>query len=106
MVNNWVGLLEKNIKVVEEIRVQIQWMNAEAQSITNPIEQQVKFSKIQEVYNKLDEMYEASQTTKRELMEFKIVVQAIYVQMHQLNFVVNAECNTLLSTKPRNWMLQ
>ena len=75
-------------------------MNMEAQVLIDPIAQQDKFSKIQDVGNRLDAMFEAAQTVKKELQEFKPVVQVVYVQMHQLDSIVNTEWQTLLTTKP------
>jgi hypothetical protein len=37
MVNDWVGSLEEISKMVEYLRAQLQWMNAEPQAIIDPI---------------------------------------------------------------------
>jgi hypothetical protein len=50
-------------------------MNAKAQAITDPIVQQDKFQEIQEVDNRLDALFEAAQTAKKELCEFKPAVR-------------------------------
>jgi len=62
MVNNSVGNWPTRVKEnpAEELRVQIQQMHIEAQAPIDPIAQQVKFAKIQEVNEGLDGIYEAT----------------------------------------------
>jgi hypothetical protein len=72
-------------------------MNVEAQTITYPTAQQAKFQDIQEV----DAMFEATQTAKKELCEFKPVVQTAYAQMQQVKSVEDTKWDTLLATKPQ-----
>jgi hypothetical protein len=100
LVNDWVGLLEPRNKPVEDLRAQIKQMNQEAQAITDPVEQNAKFAQIQEVDECLDLLYDTNQDMKKELREFKPVVQETYVQIQQLDYVVDSKWKTLMATKP------
>jgi hypothetical protein len=45
-------------------------------------------------------MFEVAQTSKKKLWEFKPIVQAMYVQMHKLDFVLERKWQNILSNKP------
>jgi hypothetical protein len=66
-------------------------MNMEARALTNPIVYQLKFVEIQEADNRLDAMFEADQTTKKEMRGFKTTVQDTYVHMNKLDYVAETK---------------
>jgi hypothetical protein len=77
IVYDWVGLLERHNKPVNELHAQLNQLNAEAQAIDDPIEQQAKFAKIQAVDEKMDVLHEATQVANKDLLDFRLAFQSL-----------------------------
>jgi hypothetical protein len=48
----------------------------------DPLEQQEKFEQIHHVDNEMNALFEAHSITKKELQEFRPIVQKTYMKMH------------------------
>jgi hypothetical protein len=86
---------------LEDLCTNIQSLNAEAASTLDPLEQQEKFDKIQQANNELNTLYEAQTISKNKLCNFLLVVQTTYLQMHQVDAIVDYEWNSLVASKPK-----
>ena len=89
------GLLVHRHNPIEDLRAKIQPMNDQAISLTNPIEQQKKYVKIQYANDKMDSLHEALTTTKKTLWEFRPLSQTSYLFLYHMDSFVNAECHTI-----------
>jgi hypothetical protein len=65
------------------------------------MEQQQKFDQIQQVDNELNALFEAQSIAKKELRDFRLVIQTVYMQMHKVDAITCSEWNLLVSSNPK-----
>jgi hypothetical protein len=53
------------------------------------------------VDNELNALFEAQSIAKKELCEFRPVIQKIYIQIHQVDATTDSEWNSLVTSKPK-----
>jgi hypothetical protein len=95
------GIISRHNQTLEDLCMKIQSLNEEATNTLDPLEQQEKFDKIQQADNDLNVLYEAQTVAKKELQEFRPVVQTTYLQMHQVDSIADSEWNSLVVSKPK-----
>jgi hypothetical protein len=81
--------------------VKIQLLNEEVDNTLDPLEHQDKFDKMQQADNDLNALYEAQTVAKKELQEFRLVVQTTYLQMHQVDTIADSKWNSLVTSKTK-----
>jgi hypothetical protein len=87
---------------LEEVRTKIQVLNEEVAATMDPIEKQQKFDQIQQADNELNTLFEAQSVAKKELHDFRPVIQTTYMKMHQVDATTDSEWNLLVDAKQRN----
>jgi cysteinyl-tRNA synthetase len=100
-VSDWMGIIARRNQTLEDVHTRIQSLNEEVAVTMDPLEQQEKFDQIQQVDNELNALFEAQSVAKKELHEFRPVVQTTYMQMHQVDATVDSEWNSLVASKPK-----
>jgi hypothetical protein len=95
------GIISWCNQTLEDLHVKVQSLSEEATITLDPLEQQEKFDQIQQTDNELNALYEAQSVAKRELREFRPVVQKSYLQMHQVDATTDSEWNSLVASKPK-----
>ena len=84
------GIISRHNQTLKDLRVKIQSLNEEATNTLDLLEQQEKFDKIQQADNDLKALYEAQTMAKKELREFRPIVQTYYLQMHQVDAIADS----------------
>jgi hypothetical protein len=79
----------------------IQLLNEEVVATMDPLEQQQKFDQIQQADNELNALFEVQSVAKKELRDFRPVIQTVYMQMHQVDATTDSEWNSLVASKPK-----
>jgi hypothetical protein len=102
-VSDWMGIIARRNQVLEEVRTKIQVLNEEVAVTMDPMEQQQKFDQIQQADNELNSLYEAQSVAKKELCDFRPVIQTAYMQMHQVDATTDSEWNSLVAAKPKEY---
>jgi hypothetical protein len=74
-------------------------VNEEVAATMDPMEQQHKFNQIQQVDNELNTLYEAQSVAKKELHEFRPIIQSAYMQMHQFDASTYSKWHLLVAAK-------
>ena len=69
-VSDWMGIISRCNQTLEDLRLKIQSLNEEVSNTMDPLEQQEKFDKIQQVNNDLNALFEAQTMANKELREF------------------------------------
>jgi peptidoglycan hydrolase CwlO-like protein len=67
----------------------------------DPLEKQQKFDQIQQADNELNALFEAQSVAKKELHDFRPVIQTVYMKMHQVDATIDSEWNSLVASKPK-----
>jgi hypothetical protein len=57
----------------------------------DPLEKHEKFDQIQQANNEMNALFEAQLVAKKELHEFRPVVQIVYMKMHQVDAIADLE---------------
>jgi hypothetical protein len=70
-------------------------------AMMDPLEKKQKFNHIMEADNELNALFEAQSVEKKELHNFRHVIQIVYMQMHQVYAREDSEWNSLVSSKPK-----
>jgi hypothetical protein len=78
-VSDWMGIISRRNQTLEDLRTKIQSLNEEVFITLDPLEQQEKFDKIQQAYNKLNSLFEVKSVAKKELREFRPIVETTYL---------------------------
>jgi hypothetical protein len=81
-VSDWMGIMTRRNQNLEEVSARIQLLNEEVVVTMEPLKQQEKFDQIQQADNKLNALFEAQSIAKKELHEFRPIIQTVYMQMH------------------------
>jgi hypothetical protein len=102
-VSDWMGIIARWNQVLEEVCTKIQVLNEEVVATMDPMEQQQKFDQIQQADNELNTLYEAQSVAKKELHDFRPVIQTTYMQMHQVDATTDSEWNSLVAAKPKEY---
>jgi hypothetical protein len=76
-------------------------LNEEVAATMDLLEQQQKFNQIQQADNELNALFEAQSVAKKELCDFRPVIQTVYMQMHQVDATTDSEWNSLVASKPK-----
>jgi hypothetical protein len=53
------------------------------------------------VDNELNALFEVKYLAKKELHDFQLVIQTVYMQMHQVDAKTDLEWNSLVASKPK-----
>jgi len=69
------GIIARHNQVLEEVHTKIQVLNEEVAVTMDPIEQQQNLDQIEQDKNELNTLYEAQSVSKKELCEFRPVIQ-------------------------------
>jgi hypothetical protein len=86
---------------LEEVRTNIQVLNEEVAATMDPIEKQQKFDQFQQADNKLNTLFEAHSIAKKELCDFRPIIQTSYMKMHQVDATADFEWNLFVDAKPK-----
>jgi hypothetical protein len=100
-VSDWMGIIARRNQTLEDVRTRIQVLNEEVAATMDPLEQQQKFDQIQQADNELNALFEAQSIAKKELHDFRPVIQTVYMQMHQVDATTDSEWNSLVASKPK-----
>jgi hypothetical protein len=100
-VSDWMGIIARCNQTLEDVRARIQFLNEEVAVTMDPLEQQEKFDQIQQADNELNTLFEAQSVAKKELHEFRPVVQTMYMQIHQVDATTDSEWNSLVASNPK-----
>jgi hypothetical protein len=88
---------------LEEVHTNIQVLNEEVVATMDPMEQQHKFDQVQEADKKLNTLFEAQSVAKKELCEFRPIIQIAYMKMHQVDATTDSQWKLLVEGKPKEY---
>jgi hypothetical protein len=100
-VSDWMGIIARRNQVLEDVCTKIQVLNEEFATTMDPLEKQQKFDQIQQVDNELIALFEAQSVAKKELRNFRPVIQTLYMHMDQVDATTYSEWNSLVTSKPK-----
>jgi hypothetical protein len=100
-VSDWMGIIARCNQVLEEVHTKIQVLNEEVAATMDPMEQQQKFDQIQQADNEMNTLFEAQSIAKKELRDFRPVIQAVYMKMHQFDATTDSKWNLLVTSKTK-----
>jgi hypothetical protein len=94
-------IIAQRNQVLEEVCTKIQVLNEEVATTMDPMEQQQKFNQIQQADNEMNALFEAQSIEKKELRDFRPVIQVVYMKMHQFDATTDSEWNFLVASKTK-----
>jgi hypothetical protein len=100
-VSDWMGIIARCNQTLEDVCTRIQVLNEEVVATMDPLEKQQKFDQIQQADNELNALFEVQSVAKKELRDFRPVIQTVYMQMHQVDATTDSEWNSLVASKPK-----
>jgi hypothetical protein len=95
------GVITHHNQGLEDLCTRIHTLNEEAVKIHDLLEQQENFDEMQQSDNSLNALFESQTVEKKELRAFRNVVKTTYLQMHQVETLVDVEWNSLIESKPK-----
>jgi hypothetical protein len=58
------------------------------------------------VNNELNILFEAQSIEKKELHNFHLIIQTVYMQIHQVNATTDSTCNSVVTSKPKGCIIE
>jgi hypothetical protein len=100
-VSDWMEIIVRHNQTLEDVHARIQFLNEEVSVTMDSLEQQEKFDQIQKADNELSTLFEVKSIAKKELHEFRPIIQIVYMQMHQVDATVDSKWNSMVASNPK-----